>query len=128
MTDFEDDPLMAEDWGRGGIFQRQPASAWRVGEGSALSAAAASREYMIRQLRRPPLLLSADPGFGAPATHLDRYVEAVVRHENARLEAETLRYLHACVPLDELVLLDEQMADGSSVRRVVHVSQLPERP
>lgn len=61
----------------------------------------------------------------AISDHINHYVAAQLRRECARLDAETYRYLHACVPIDELTLLVEQRTGGTWTRRVVHVSQLP---
>lgn len=57
---------------------------------------------------------------------LSRYVEQQIRVENERLEREALAFLVACVPVDELRIVELPPPAGSlvGVRRVMTVGQL----
>lgn len=53
---------------------------------------------------------------------LDNEINCILIERIRRLEAEIYRYLYACVPLDELIIVE--LYGQPSYGRVIHKSQL----
>ncbi len=60
----------------------------------------------------------ADPFIAGVAASLDRYIATELHAENDRLEQQALALLVACVPLEDLVLVEQQL-DGFRTQRTV---------